>query len=84
MRPSVHLKKFSADELILTESETRTILQFFWPDEPTASRIEESLIINDRVRGFAQGLLVEAIVRAMASDLLSKYSEPQQIRPEER
>ncbi len=58
MSNSVHLRKFSSDELLLSEPETRVILKFFWPDEST--RIE-SLIINDSVRAFAQGLLIEAI-----------------------
>jgi len=58
---SVHLKKFSSDELILDESETRTVLKFFWPQESVATRIDESLIVTDSVREFAQALLVEAV-----------------------
>lgn len=61
MSKSPHLKKFSADELILDESETRIVLQFFWPEAPTATRIQESLTITDPVRELAQALLVEAI-----------------------
>ena len=61
MSNSVHLKKFSSDELILDESETRTVLKFFWPQESVATRIDESLIVTDSVREFAQALLVEAV-----------------------
>lgn len=34
---------------------------FFWPDEMISSRIEESLVVDDRVRSFTQALLIEAI-----------------------
>lgn len=61
MSNTVHLRKFSSEELILSESETRTVLKFFWPEEPTATRIEESLIIDDSVQEFAQSVLVEAV-----------------------
>ena len=61
MSNSIHLKQFSSDELVLNESETRTVLKFFWPQESTAHRIENSLVVTDDVRAFAQGLLVEAI-----------------------
>lgn len=61
MNNSVHLKQFSSDELLLSESETRTVLKFFWHQESISAQIEQSLVVTDSVRGFAQGLLVEAI-----------------------
>ncbi|SON48541.1 hypothetical protein [Vibrio tapetis] len=50
------LKKFQT--LIYSESETKEILIFFFPVE--RDRIE-SMVVDDKVREFAQGLLVEAV-----------------------
>lgn len=52
------LNKFTHDELIFNESETRDIIIFFFADR--ASQIK-TLKINDKIREFAQGLLVEAV-----------------------
>jgi hypothetical protein len=53
------LRKFKPDDLVLNEEETRIILKFIF--KPTDHEVIESLNITDQVRGFAQGLLVEAI-----------------------
>lgn len=53
------LKKFKKDELILNVDETRIILKFIF--ESADHGIIESLTINDAVREFSQGLLIEAI-----------------------
>jgi len=53
-----HLRKFKADELIFDEEETVTILKFIFSNRKT---LIEGMTINDRVREFAQGLLIEAV-----------------------
>ena len=53
------LRKFSKDELLFDEKETKVILKFIF--KPTDHKLIDSLPINDRLKGFAQGLLVEAI-----------------------
>ncbi|TMO01312.1 hypothetical protein [Pseudoalteromonas sp. S558] len=53
------LRKFSKDELLFDEKETRVILKFIF--KPADHKLIDSLPINDRLKGFAQGLLVEAI-----------------------
>lgn len=53
-----YLRTFSADELYLDEDETRIILKFFFPNDEA---LIDGLVINDKARAFAQGLLVEAI-----------------------
>lgn len=53
------LRKFKKDELILNEEETRIVLKFIF--EPADHGIIESLTVNDTVREFTQGLLIEAI-----------------------
>jgi hypothetical protein len=52
------LKKFTTGELIFNEEETREILVFFFPH--LANSIKK-ITIDNTVKGFAQGLLVEAI-----------------------
>lgn len=58
MRKAVHLKSFSADEILLSEEETKTALMFFWPSK--SSTIDD-VTVDFNLRAFAQGLLVEAI-----------------------
>ncbi|WP_409423405.1 MULTISPECIES: hypothetical protein [unclassified Pseudoalteromonas] len=53
------LRKFSKDELLFDEKETRVVLKFIF--KPADHKLIDSLPINDRLKGFAQGLLVEAI-----------------------
>lgn len=53
------LRQFKVEELIFDEEETRIVLKFIL--EPADHEFIESLTVNDEVRGFAQGLLVEAI-----------------------
>jgi hypothetical protein len=56
----VGLRQFDSSELIFDEEETKTILKFLFKGAVGESQID-SLQVNDRVRNFAQGLLVEAI-----------------------
>jgi len=58
MASQVFLKEFSKNELIFDDGETRDILRFFFKSETGSI---EKMVINDRIRGFAQGLLVEAV-----------------------
>ncbi|MGD8569281.1 MAG: hypothetical protein PVJ39_14435 [Gammaproteobacteria bacterium] len=58
MASLVTLRKFSPDELLFNEDETRQILKFFFKSQQ--KKIDQ-LTVNDNVREFAQGLLVEAI-----------------------
>lgn len=53
------LRQFSAEELLLNEEETRTVLKFIF--KPTDYDLIDLLPMTDYLRGFAQGLLVEAI-----------------------
>ncbi len=54
----VYLRAFTPEELIFDEEETKEILTFIFPSR--ASLIQP-LVINDKIREFAQGLLVEAV-----------------------
>jgi hypothetical protein len=54
----VTLRTFADNELIFDEAETRVILKFFF--QADSQRID-SANIDNRLRGFAQGLLVEAV-----------------------
>jgi len=58
MNKYIHLRKFKNEELIFNEAETVTILKFI---SKTKHRLIEGLEINDRIREFAQGLLLEAV-----------------------
>lgn len=53
------LRQFTAEELLFNEEETRIVLKFIF--RPTDHALIDSLPLSDRLRGFAQGLLVEAI-----------------------
>jgi len=53
------LRKFQKNELLFDESETIIILKFIF--KPSDHSLIESLPMNDQLRGFAQGLLLEAI-----------------------
>ncbi|MCF6338842.1 MAG: hypothetical protein L3J84_12980 [Gammaproteobacteria bacterium] len=53
------LRKFTSEELFLNEEETRIVLRFIF--KPIHHELIDSLPMNDHLRGFAQGLLVEAI-----------------------
>ena len=57
---SVMLKQFSHSELILSEEETKEVLKFIFKGFVGEGQIDK-LRITDTVRGFAQGLLIEAI-----------------------
>jgi len=54
----IHLRKFKTEELIFDEKETIIILKFIFSNRKT---LVEGMTINDRVREFAQGLLIEAV-----------------------
>ncbi len=54
---SGELKKFNPSELVLTTQEAIAVLKFFWPEKD----LRPLGTITDADRGFAQGLLLEAI-----------------------
>lgn len=54
-----HLKTFNSAELLLSHDDARVVLRFLF--EPVDHAVIETLPSTDHVRGFAQGLLVEAI-----------------------
>jgi hypothetical protein len=56
--PSIRLPEFSDADLLFDESQTRRILQFFWPTHVVDII---ALSIDNDVRKLAQGLLVAAI-----------------------
>ncbi|WDE03451.1 hypothetical protein SG34_018905 [Thalassomonas viridans] len=53
------LRQLSADELLFNEQETRIILKFIF--KPADHELIDSLPMDNYLKGFAQGLLVEAI-----------------------
>ena len=53
------LRRFKPEELLFNEAETRTVLKFIFA--PTHHKDIDSLPMSDRLREFAQALLVEAI-----------------------
>lgn len=59
----VYLREFKKDELIFDEAETVIVLKFIFKN---SHALIDRLIINDRVRGFAQGLLLEAVDASFA------------------
>lgn len=58
MRKAVHLRSFSAEEILLSEEEVRTVFRFFWPSK---SGEIDAAVIDFSMSVFAQGLLVEAL-----------------------
>jgi hypothetical protein len=56
----VGLREFESHELLFDGEETKTILKFLFKGAVGESQID-SLQVTDRVRGFTQGLLVEAV-----------------------
>lgn len=55
---TIHLRHFSKSELLFDAQETREILTFFFPSDRV---LIANAKVTDSLRGFAQGLLVEAI-----------------------
>lgn len=53
------LRKFTKAELLFNDEETKIILKFIF--DPVDHHLIDSLPMNDYLKGFAQGLLVEAI-----------------------
>lgn len=53
------LRKFSKNELLFDEKETRVILKFIFKEAD--HKLIDSIPMSDALRGFTQGLLVEAI-----------------------
>jgi len=53
------LRKFDLEDLLFTETETRIVLKFIFAE--THHKDIDSLPMSDRLREFAQALLVEAI-----------------------
>lgn len=54
----IGLREFLPSELLFDERETRDILKFFFPMDFPAI---DATVMTDAIRGFAQGLLIEAI-----------------------
>lgn len=59
MSKSIYLRTFEPHQLILSEEETRLVLQYFFQN--TNKQKIANMTVTDSVRGFAQGLLVAAI-----------------------
>lgn len=59
------LREFDPEELLFNEEETRTVLKFIF--KPTDHSLIDTLPMSDALRGFAQGLLVEAIDASYAA-----------------
>lgn len=55
----IQLKQFKQDDLLFNEEETRIILKFIF--KPADHELIDSMPMSDYLRGFSQGLLVEAI-----------------------
>ena len=53
------LRQFAPEELIFDKDETQIVLKFIF--KPTDHELIDSLPMSDYLRGFAQGLLLEAI-----------------------
>lgn len=62
MRSYIYLQWFEGDELILTEEETVLVLKFIF--EQVDHGFIDSMQVNDRLRSFAQSLLVMVIDRS--------------------
>ena len=54
----IHLRKFKEENLIFAEEETVIILKFIFKNRHD---VIDQIDINNRVRAFAQGLLLEAV-----------------------
>lgn len=52
------LRKFQPNELIFDVNETKEILRFIFKSK---THIVDKMIVDDRVKSFAQGLLLEAV-----------------------
>lgn len=63
MSKLIYLKKFSKNELIYDTEETKLILKFIFKNYHGNV---DSLTINDTIREFAQGLLLEAVEASYA------------------
>lgn len=55
------LKTFKTEEIFLTEDEARLVLKFIFQKNKPKIVLIESAEMNEGLRGFAQGLLLEAI-----------------------
>ena len=58
MSTHLYLRKFKPEELIFDDNETILILKFIFKNKHA---LIDRMKITDRVREFAQGLLVEAV-----------------------
>lgn len=55
----MYLQKFDVHELKFNEEETKEILLFIFSG--TEKSLIDNIVIDNRVRGFAQALLIEAV-----------------------
>ncbi len=58
MNKYINLRKFKKEELIFDDEETKVILRFIFKNR---HNFINTLAINDKIREFAQGLLLEAV-----------------------
>lgn len=58
MNKYIYLRKFKKEELIFDEEETRIILRFIFDNQHS---LIKNIEINDEIKEFAQGLLLEAV-----------------------
>jgi len=58
MSKYINLRKFKKEELIFNDEETKVILRFIFKNR---HNLVNTLEINDKIREFAQGLLLEAV-----------------------
>jgi len=58
MKKYINLRKFKKEELIFNDEETKVILRFIFKNR---HNLINTLEINDKIREFAQGLLLEAV-----------------------
>jgi hypothetical protein len=73
MNNYIHLRKFKPDELHFDEEETRIIIKFIF--KPSDHETIDSLPISDYLRGFSQGLLLEAIDASYAVGYIKSLFE---------
>ncbi|PAU82223.1 hypothetical protein CK501_03515 [Halovibrio salipaludis] len=70
MRTRKHLKSFDSDEILLDGEEARTVLYFIFTD--AEKNLIDRLEMDEKARGYAQGLLVEAIDASYSIGYLEK------------
>ena len=73
MNSYTQLRQFTSAELLFNDEETRMVLKFIF--NPVDHALIDSLPMSDSLKGFAQGLLVEAIDASYAVGYVAKIFE---------